>query len=209
MDFVCSSICSSSESVFIISSPYRPALGAVNARHHLVCLGVSRVCIIDTAVAPLRRAGWLENRLRNPHGTFGQLYRGARICVLGRPHVGLSAGPRSRRCEMGRVGSDGSLSVLLARGRALNNDDLGTHLSSQVIWIGFFIFCSRGVVGGAGWLTLMGPLFIVSSDIFLLCAMYVTPSAAAWRWCQGDRVHQSPPCLSIAGDGATAMGEMG
>lgn len=39
---------------------------------------------------------------------------------------------------------------------------LGAHFSSQVIWIGFFVFCSRGVLGGAGWLTLMGPVSVVS-----------------------------------------------
>lgn len=44
----------------------------------------------------------------------------------------------------------------------------------QTIWAGFFVLCSRGVVGGAGWLTLVGPMFVVS-------------------FCVSRREHRAPP----------------
>lgn len=34
----------------------------------------------------------------------------------------------------------------------------------QVIWVGFFIFCSRGLLEGSGWITLTGPASVVSSS---------------------------------------------
>eukprot|EP00903_Cladosiphon_okamuranus_P006677 g6518.t1 len=34
------------------------------------------------------------------------------------------------------------------------------YVGEMTIWTGFFVMCSRGVVGGAGWLTLIGPMFV-------------------------------------------------
>ncbi|CAM9450985.1 unnamed protein product [Hapterophycus canaliculatus] len=36
-----------------------------------------------------------------------------------------------------------------------------------MIWMGFFVFCSRGVVGGPGWLTIISPIFVASLLIFI------------------------------------------
>lgn len=36
------------------------------------------------------------------------------------------------------------------------------YIGEMAIWWGFFIFCSRGVVGGAGWITLAGPAFVAA-----------------------------------------------
>ncbi|CAM9259219.1 unnamed protein product [Scytosiphon promiscuus] len=41
------------------------------------------------------------------------------------------------------------------------------YLGEMVIWLGFFIFCSRGVVGGPGWLTLIGPFFVAALLVFI------------------------------------------
>ncbi|CAM9466745.1 unnamed protein product [Ectocarpus sp. 6 AP-2014] len=45
------------------------------------------------------------------------------------------------------------------------------YLGEMTLWAGFFIFCSRGVVAGSGWLALMGPLFGIAILTFVSTPM--------------------------------------